>query len=745
MLALLAARLARGPRAGRARRAAPAGLGRPRPRAARHPRRGARARRRRCRRCSSRAGSATAPTCVSGTLLGQLALLRLLAFAVDALRRRPVRPRARPPARRLLPSPSVWLDGLGAGGALLALRSAPCPLQPGALLDARLRALLTAPLAPLVAGVVRGRARAARRERRAPRDALRHAAAGARDDAIARATTVADRRARCGSSRRCSAPRSRSSSCRLFQLQLDRGRGAARALARRTRCAPCGSRRRAARSSTARAARSRRRARPSGSRWCRATCSAGTSPSRRSASSSSADPAELARARRQPARQRALPAGAPGRRPRPRPARARRDAPLRAPRRRAPTCARCRHYLGGRARRAPARHARRDPRRPARARDVRRLPHRATSSGRPALESSFEDVAARRGRRPQRRRGRGGPRGATCSSEVAARAGLARRARARPRPAARGRGRPSTTCPKASRRRWARSSRSTSRSGDVLAHGLAARPSTRTPSPGGIDADDLEGAHRRRVGAAPEPRDPEPLPARLDVQGDRRGGAARTRGVINDAHAACSARAPSGTAAAPTAAGRRKATARWTCTRAIQQSCDVFFYTVGVQLGIDRLRAHRQALRARVSRRASASPHEATGRRCRARSGSSGASASAGTRARRSRSRSARATTSTRRSSSRSAYAALANGERIRPRLVLRVEDRDGGVREMPSPASGTRVRDRARAPGARAARHDRGGRGAGRYRRPRARARRARRRARRAPRRSCASSTPRA
>ena len=59
------------------------------------------------------------------------------------------------------------------------------------------------------------------------------------------------------------------------------------------------------------------------------------------------------------------------------------------------------------------------------------------------------------------------------------------------------------------------------RSGDVLA--MVSRPAyDPNDFAGRIDSATWKGAHDRRVGAAPEPGDPEPVPARLDLQGVRR-------------------------------------------------------------------------------------------------------------------------------------------------------------------------------------------------------------------------------
>ena len=59
--------------------------------------------------------------------------------------------------------------------------------------------------------------------------------------------------------------------------------------------------------------------------------------------------------------------------------------------------------------------------------------------------------------------------------------------------------------------------------------------------------------------------------------------------------------------AAPTAAGSTAGTATSTSTQALRSSCDVFFYTAGVKLGIDRLAEFGTRARSRPSDAASAS------------------------------------------------------------------------------------------------------------------------------------------
>ena len=128
------------------------------------------------------------------------------------------------------------------------------------------------------------------------------------------------------------------------------------------------------------------------------------------------------------------------------------------------------------------------------------------------------------------------------------------------------------------------------------------RPSTRTTSPGGIDTATWKALHQRPLRAAAEPRDPEPVPARLDLQGLRRRGRAPRRRASTSTRR-CSARARSGTATAPTAAGSTAGTAPSNVHRALRSSCDVFFYTAGVEARHRPAGGVRPALRARRAER----------------------------------------------------------------------------------------------------------------------------------------------
>lgn len=90
---------------------------------------------------------------VSGTLLGQLACLRLLelVFTRGIAGQLDLR---RGLALVVFAFALVWIDGLGQAGLSWLFLGA-FPLQPGELLTLALRAAATAPFAPLIAGLVR--------------------------------------------------------------------------------------------------------------------------------------------------------------------------------------------------------------------------------------------------------------------------------------------------------------------------------------------------------------------------------------------------------------------------------------------------------------------------------------------------------------------------------------------------------------------------------------------------------------
>ncbi len=117
--------------------------------------------------------------------------------------------------------------------------------------------------------------------------------------------------------------------------------------------------------------------------------------------------------------------------------------------------------------------------------------------------------------------------------------------------------------------------------------------------------------------------------------------------------------------------------------RAIQQSCDVFFYTYGVQLGIDRM--------ARIAKSFGLGQPTGIGLSQEA----SGLVPSSEWKERRFGERWYPGETVSAAIGQgynlytplqlAVSYAAIASGDEIQPRLVLRIEDRDGGVREMPT------------------------------------------------------------
>ena len=294
----------------------------------------------------------------------------------------------------------------------------------------------------------------------------------------------------------------------------------------------------------------------------------------------------------------------------------------------------------GRARRPPPRLARRDPAGPARAGGVRGLPAgRRDRAERP--RGALRAPPARRGRRPERRRGRGRPRD-----------GRARRGEAAPGPAGGARPRPR---PPARRRAGVERDRPAERSAADGRRGRARRPDRRRARDGvaarlrpellcGPDRQrDLEGAQHRRVGPAPEPRDPEPVPAGLDLQGVRGGRRAPRRrdqrahdGVLPGVVLVRRARVSLLAARRPRHGGPARGAAELVRRLLLHGRREARHRAAVVRHQDPRARApdgHR--LRPR-----------GPGRDAEPASGRSSASASAGTPARRSRSRSGRATTS---------------------------------------------------------------------------------------------------
>ena len=151
---------------------------------------------------------------------------------------------------------------------------------------------------------------------------------------------------------------------------------------------------------------------------------------------------------------------------------------------------------------------------------------------------------------------------------------------------------------------------------------------------------DVAGAQHRRAAAAAEPRHPGPLLAGFDLQDRRRHGRARRRRDHARAPGLLRRRRARSMAASSSAikGGHGCVDMR----HAIEKSCNMYFYTVGNMLGVDRI--HKWAREAGPGRQERHRPAE-RGREHRAvdRSGSSSAPASGGTPARPSRSRSARA------------------------------------------------------------------------------------------------------
>ena len=191
---------------------------------------------------------------------------------------------------------------------------------------------------------------------------------------------------------------------------------------------------------------------------------------------------------------------------------------------------------------------------------------------------------------------------------------------------------------------------------------------------------DLGGAEHRRAPAAERPRDPGPLLARVDVQDGGRDGGARGR------------RDHAGLQGVTAPAARNFYGRRFKCWKkgghgtmdlrhAIEQSCNVYFYTVGNMTGIDKI--HKWATLLGLGEKSGIDlPNEVQGlvpspewkqRADRARSG---------TPARPSRCRSARAQVSVTPVSMAVYMATLANGgTRVTPHLLKAVDEGTAGSR----------------------------------------------------------------
>ena len=100
-------------------------------------------------------------------------------------------------------------------------------------------------------------------------------------------------------------------------------------------------------------------------------------------------------------------------------------------------------------------------------------------------------------------------------------------------------------------------------------------------------------AQHRRAAAAAEPRDPGPLLARIDLQDGGGGGGARGR----DHHARLPGalrRAARPSTAASSSAGTKGGHGTVDLRHAIEQSCNVYFYTLGNMVGVDRSTSGRR-------------------------------------------------------------------------------------------------------------------------------------------------------
>ena len=142
--------------------------------------------------------------------------------------------------------------------------------------------------------------------------------------------------------------------------------------------------------------------------------------------------------------------------------------------------------------------------------------------------------------------------------------------------------------------------------------GLAARPSRSTASPGPSIGTTWLALVQDPTTSAPEPGAAEPVRAGLASSRSswRPPGCRKAR---SRPWTACTATASSTWAAGPSRTGRRAGTATWTCAGPSSQSCNIFFYQVGLKVGPGGHRALRRRPSAWARRRASTSAARSPG------------------------------------------------------------------------------------------------------------------------------------
>ena len=104
----------------------------------------------------------------------------------------------------------------------------------------------------------------------------------------------------------------------------------------------------------------------------------------------------------------------------------------------------------------------------------------------------------------------------------------------------------------------------------------------------GIDRATWASLNTDKLQAAAEPRAAGPLFAGIHLQDRRRHGRAR-RGRGDARLTASPATAARTSSAATSSATSRAGTAAWTCATRIEKSCNVYFYTLGNMLGVDKI------------------------------------------------------------------------------------------------------------------------------------------------------------